>query len=137
MKKVFFCPACGYAGDAPDRTRRCPKCGQKLSSMLVGEKTRSELTEGEAKSAPAPRHSEARNGVASLLGGIAIALSALALIAGIVLLVLGKGVVCMAVLAAGLVAGSLILGVSELIQVTQDGFARLADLQQEHKKDGQ
>ena len=137
MKKVFFCPACGYAGDAPDRTRRCPKCGQKLSSMLVGEKTRSELTEGEAKSAPAPRHSEARNGVASLLGGIAIALSALALIAGIVLLVLGKGLVCMAVLAAGVVAGSLILGVSELIQVTQDGFARLADLQQEHKKDGQ
>ena len=137
MKKVFFCPACGYAGDAPDRTRRCPKCGQKLSSMLVGEKTRSELTEGEAKSAPAPRHSEARNGVASLLGGIAIALSALALIAGIVLLVLGKGLACMAVLAAGVVAGSLILGVSELIQVTQDGFARLADLQQEHKKDGQ
>ena len=137
MKKVFFCPACGYAGDAPDRTRRCPKCGQKLSSMLVGEKTRSELTEREAKSAPAPRPAAARNGVASLLGGIAIALSALALIAGIVLLVLGKGVVCMAVLAAGLVAGSLILGVSELIQVTQDGFARLADLQQEHKKDGQ
>ena len=135
MKKVFFCPACGYAGDAPDRTRRCPKCGQKLSSMLVGEKTRSELTEGEAKSAPAPRHSEARNGVASLLGGIAIALSALALIAGIVLLVLGKGLVCMAVLAAGLVAGSLILGVSELIQVTQDGFARLADLQQDRKKE--
>ena len=30
MKKVFFCPACGYAGDAPDRTRRCPKCGQKI-----------------------------------------------------------------------------------------------------------
>jgi hypothetical protein len=137
MKKVFFCPACGYAGDAPDRTRRCPKCGQKLSSMLVGEKTRSELTEGEAKSAPAPRPAAARNGVASLLGGIAIALSALALIAGVVLLVLGKGLVCMAVLAAGLVAGSLILGVSELIQVTQDGFARLADLQQEHKKDGQ
>ena len=135
MKKVYFCPACGYAGDAPDRTRRCPRCGQKLSSMLVGEKTRSELTEGEAKSAPAPRPTAARNGVASLLSGIAVALFVLALIGGIVLLVLGKGLACMAVLAAGVVAGSLILGVSELIQVTQDGFARLADLQQDRKKE--
>lgn len=137
MKKVFFCPACGYAGDAPDRTRRCPKCGQKLSSMLVGEKTRSELTEGEAKLASVPRPAAGRNGVASLLSGIAVALFVLALIGGIVLLVLGKGLACMAILAAGVVAGSLILGVSELIQVTQDGFARLADLQHEHKKDGQ
>ena len=70
MKKVFFCPACGYAGDAPDRTRRCPKCGQKLSSMLVGEKTRSALTEGEEKHEPAPRRTAARNGVASLLDGM-------------------------------------------------------------------
>lgn len=133
MKKVFYCPACGYVGAAEENEDHlCPKCGKSLSTMITGNRG------AEGVRSPyqdRPIFLPERNGVASLLRGIAVALYLLAPIGGIVLMFTISFPIGLIPIVSGFLAGTLFLGFGELIQVTQDGFEDLAQQLRDRERD--
>ena len=132
MKKVFYCPACGYVGAAEENEDHlCPKCGQRIlyntgmerdeyvalsqeEKAVAAARWQGECAQqpDKAPTAIAPRG----NAIAGMLKIIGIIVYVLAGIGGLILMgdELAVGIV---VLVSGLISGTMFLGFGEIVRL--------------------
>ena len=129
MKKVFFCPECGYVGAAEeDAPHLCPRCGKQLlrntgmdrdAYVALSPEAKAAAAEGwkaECGREPAGTRPAGKNRIALLLRIIGIAVYVLAAISGIALL-FDEEIAGVIVLISGLISGTMFLGFAEIIRL--------------------
>ena len=134
MKKVFYCPSCGYVGAAEEgEASLCPQCLKALYSTGMDRDAYLALSEAEkseafarwnAAPAPVPASPTAlageragKNRVAAFLKVIAICVYALLGLIGLIFLVTDEAAIGLILLLSGLLTGTMFLGFSEIIRL--------------------
>lgn len=128
MKKVFYCPACGYVGAAEEtETLSCPKCGRALYPTGMDRDEYVAFSPEEKKAAAARWQNECGrrpvkgaapgdNRIALALKIIGIIVYALAGLFGILLL-FDEEIAGVIVLISGLISGTMFLGFGEIVRL--------------------
>jgi predicted RNA-binding Zn-ribbon protein involved in translation (DUF1610 family) len=133
MKKVFYCPACGYVGAAEENEDHlCPKCSQRILYNTGMERDAYVALSPEEKaaasarwqgecvrqpgSAPAALAVSGGNRIAAMLKIIGIIVYVLAGICGIILFI-DEAAVGILVLISGLISGTMFLGFGEIVRL--------------------